>query len=59
MAGPTNVLIPGTLAAAAMTYAWPFATTKGSLVTVAVLYGCVPPPREFVVSTKTNDTASS
>ncbi|KAM5543470.1 hypothetical protein V8D89_002721 [Ganoderma adspersum] len=37
--GPTNVLIPGTLAAAAMTYAWPFATTKGSLVTVAVLYG--------------------
>ncbi|PIL23126.1 MFS general substrate transporter [Ganoderma sinense ZZ0214-1] len=37
--GPTNVLIPGTLAAAAMTYAWPFARTKGALVTVAVLYG--------------------
>ncbi|KAI0641337.1 MFS general substrate transporter [Trametes meyenii] len=37
--GPFNVLIPGTLITAAMTYAWPFAVTKGPLVTVSVLYG--------------------
>ncbi|KAI0754237.1 MFS general substrate transporter [Daedaleopsis nitida] len=37
--GPLNVLIPGTLAAGFMTYAWPFATTKSPLITVAVLYG--------------------
>ena len=32
-------MIPGTLAAGFMTYAWPFATTKGPLIAVAVLYG--------------------
>ncbi|TBU44223.1 MFS general substrate transporter [Dichomitus squalens] len=37
--GAMNVLIPGTLAAGALTFAWPFAKTTGSLVTVAVLYG--------------------
>ncbi|KAI9062121.1 MFS general substrate transporter [Trametes sanguinea] len=37
--GPLNILIPGTLIAAAATYAWPFATTKGSLVAIAVIYG--------------------
>lgn len=33
------MLIPGTLAAGVMTYAWPFAKTEGPLITVAVLYG--------------------
>ncbi|KAI0716985.1 MFS general substrate transporter [Earliella scabrosa] len=37
--GALNVLIPGTFAAGIMTYAWPFATTKGPLIVVAVLYG--------------------
>ncbi|OSD05114.1 MFS general substrate transporter [Trametes coccinea BRFM310] len=37
--GPVNILIPGTLIAAVTTYAWPFATTKGSLVAIAVIYG--------------------
>ena len=37
--GALNVLIPGTLAAGIMTYAWPFAKTEGPLVAVAVLYG--------------------
>ncbi|CDO71091.1 hypothetical protein BN946_scf184844.g95 [Trametes cinnabarina] len=37
--GPVNVLIPGTFIAGVMTYAWPFATTKGFLVAVDVLYG--------------------
>ncbi|RDX51685.1 MFS general substrate transporter [Lentinus brumalis] len=37
--GAMNVMIPGTLVAGVMTYAWPFAKTKGPLVAVAVLYG--------------------
>ncbi|KAF8906687.1 major facilitator superfamily domain-containing protein [Mucidula mucida] len=37
--GPMNVMMPMTLACAAVTYAWPFAHTKGTLVAVAVLYG--------------------
>ncbi|KAI0761308.1 MFS general substrate transporter [Trametes elegans] len=37
--GPLNVLIPGTLIAGVMTYAWPFATTKGPLIVVAIIYG--------------------
>jgi len=37
--GPMNVLIPGTLVTAGLTYAWPFAQTKSSLIAVAVLYG--------------------
>ncbi|KAJ7184639.1 MFS general substrate transporter [Mycena filopes] len=37
--GCMSVMIPGTLLAAVVTYAWPFATTLPALVAVAVLYG--------------------
>ena len=37
--GPLTVIAPLTLLCAAVTYAWPFATTKGSLVAIAVTYG--------------------
>ncbi|KAF8921208.1 MFS general substrate transporter [Mucidula mucida] len=37
--GPLNLMIPMTTCAALLTYAWPFAHTKASLVVVAVLYG--------------------
>lgn len=40
--GAVNVMIPSTLIAAILTFAWPFATTKGSLVAVAIIYGFVP-----------------
>ena len=34
-------MIPFTICAAALSYAWPFATTKGAFVAVAVIYGYV------------------
>jgi MCP family monocarboxylic acid transporter-like MFS transporter 10 len=37
--GAINVCAPLTLVCAIMTYAWPFATTKVTLVVVAVIYG--------------------
>ncbi|KAL1948801.1 hypothetical protein VTO73DRAFT_10607 [Trametes versicolor] len=37
--GPINALMPPTFMAGIMTYAWPFATTRGSLIAVAILYG--------------------
>jgi len=37
--GPLTVMAPPTLLCAIMTYVWPFATTKGSLVAIAVVYG--------------------
>ncbi|TFK79571.1 MFS general substrate transporter [Polyporus arcularius HHB13444] len=37
--GPLNILIPSTFIAGVMTYAWPFATTKGPLIAIAVFYG--------------------
>jgi len=37
--GPLTVMAPPTLLCAIMTYVWPFATTKGSLVAIAVIYG--------------------
>jgi hypothetical protein len=37
--GAINVIVPFTLLAAITTYAWPFATTKGSLILIAVFYG--------------------
>ncbi|KAF9646429.1 MFS general substrate transporter [Thelephora ganbajun] len=37
--GALNVSAPLTLVCAIMTYAWPFATTKGSLIAVGVIYG--------------------
>ena len=37
--GPINILIPSTLVAGILTYAWPFAHGAGSLVVVACIYG--------------------
>ncbi|TFK19145.1 MFS general substrate transporter [Coprinopsis marcescibilis] len=37
--GPVNVIVPMTWLAAGLTFAWPFAKTKGSLIALAVLYG--------------------
>ncbi|KAJ7087713.1 major facilitator superfamily domain-containing protein [Mycena crocata] len=39
--GPLNVLIPMTLVAAGMTFAWPYAHTQASLIVIAALYGVV------------------
>lgn len=39
--GPMNVMIPFTAAAGIVTYAWPFAQTKASLIAVTVIYGYV------------------
>lgn len=38
-----NVMIPLTASAGILTYAWPYARTKASLITVVVLYGYAPP----------------
>ncbi|KAJ6618891.1 major facilitator superfamily domain-containing protein [Mycena sp. CBHHK59/15] len=37
--GPVNVISPMTVIAAVMTYAWPFARTKGAFVAIAIVYG--------------------
>lgn len=37
--GSINVMIPFTSVAGILTYAWPFARTKASLITVTILYG--------------------
>ncbi|KAF9254616.1 MFS general substrate transporter [Marasmius fiardii PR-910] len=37
--GPLNMIIPYTLASAALTYAWPFARNEGSLIVIAIIYG--------------------
>ena len=37
--GPLTIIAPLTLLCAIVTYVWPFATTKGSLVAIAVIYG--------------------
>ena len=37
--GPLTVMAPPTLLCAVVTYVWPFATTKESLVAIAVIYG--------------------
>jgi len=37
--GPLTVIAPLTLLYAIVTYVWPFATTKASLVAIAVIYG--------------------
>ncbi|KAJ7931716.1 major facilitator superfamily domain-containing protein [Mycena leptocephala] len=39
--GPLNVLVPMTLVAAGMTFAWPHARTQASLIVIAALYGVV------------------
>jgi MFS transporter, MCT family, solute carrier family 16 (monocarboxylic acid transporters), member 10 len=37
--GALNFIAPMSIMAGVMTYVWPFATTKGSLIAVALLYG--------------------
>jgi len=37
--GALTVTAPLTLLCAIMTYVWPFATTKGSLIAIAIIYG--------------------
>ncbi|KAJ7706738.1 MFS general substrate transporter [Mycena rosella] len=37
--GPMSVIIPGTIVAAIVTYAWPFAQSLQSLVAIAIVYG--------------------
>ncbi|RDX52397.1 MFS general substrate transporter [Lentinus brumalis] len=37
--GPLSVMIPATFVSGILTYAWPFATSAGSLIAVAVVYG--------------------
>ena len=37
--GPMNIMIPFTGVAGILTYAWPFAKTKASLLALTVLYG--------------------
>lgn len=32
-------MIPATVGVAVLTYAWPFATTKGTIIVVALIYG--------------------
>ncbi|KAI0807869.1 MFS general substrate transporter [Fomes fomentarius] len=38
--GPINVMLPATLLAGIMTYIWPFATSIGGNIVVAIFYGC-------------------
>lgn len=40
-AGALNIIIPTTLVAGIMTYAWPYARTAASVVVVAIIYGYV------------------
>jgi MCP family monocarboxylic acid transporter-like MFS transporter 10 len=37
--GPMNVIIPTTLVAGVLTYAWPFATSTAPLIVVTIFYG--------------------
>ncbi|KAF8638647.1 hypothetical protein AX17_002050 [Amanita inopinata Kibby_2008] len=37
--GPLNIIIPYTGTSAILTYAWPFAKTKGSLIVITAIYG--------------------
>ena len=37
--GPMNIMIPFTGVTGILTYAWPFAKTKASLLALTVLYG--------------------
>jgi len=52
--GPLNVMIPFTGVAGFLTYAWPFAKTKVSLLGVTVAYGCVVPNFPPVLGVITN-----
>ncbi|KAJ3566847.1 hypothetical protein NP233_g6743 [Leucocoprinus birnbaumii] len=37
--GPINIITPMTIGTAIMTFAWPYARTKNSLIAVAIIYG--------------------
>lgn len=37
--GPVNIMAPMMVICAIMTYAWPFASSQGSLIAIAILYG--------------------
>ena len=37
--GPLTVIAPPSILCAIMTYVWPFVTTKGSFVAIAIIYG--------------------
>ncbi|KAI9460695.1 MFS general substrate transporter [Boletus coccyginus] len=37
--GAINIMAPFTIVAAIMTFVWPFATSKGALIAIAVVYG--------------------
>ena len=37
--GALTVTIPSTILCAIMTYVWPYATTKGSLIAIGIVYG--------------------
>lgn len=39
--GALTVVAPLTLVAGALTFAWPFVTTKGGLIGIALIYGYV------------------
>lgn len=39
--GPMNIMIPFTAWTGILTYAWPFAKSKSSLISVTVIYGSV------------------
>lgn len=39
--GALNVMIPATVVAGALTYVWPFVTSKGGYIGIAISYGCV------------------
>ncbi|KAG7086043.1 hypothetical protein E1B28_003564 [Marasmius oreades] len=39
--GPINFMAPTTLAAGILTFAWPFAKSKASLIVVAIIYGAM------------------
>ncbi|KAL7283742.1 hypothetical protein ACG7TL_003179 [Trametes sanguinea] len=38
--GPLTVMTPATFAAGILTYAWPFATSVGGNIAIAIVYGC-------------------
>jgi MCP family monocarboxylic acid transporter-like MFS transporter 10 len=45
--GPVNLFVPMNFATALLTFLWPFARTKGSLIAVSVLYGICSGPYTF------------
>lgn len=44
ISGALNIMIPATFVAGILTYAWPFATSKGGFIVIAIIYGFVEAP---------------